>query len=203
MSLPWLQPFLHKGVRSVTGGREGSFEKLIFPASRAITQREAMNASLRPIPVLSPKPADSQSDACELKVRRHGLSRSSVCHRSLLILCRQARLRISSPIAMDTCVLHHTSNIKHLTSLPAFLCFSKMISRTVPMITYSIAVTPSQTAKKRRYGKRRFRVRTTLSEISFGVGLETVLITTVTTPCFLIPISPSESEILNMLAPFT
>ena len=41
MSIPWLQPFLHKGLRGVTGGREGSFGKLIFSSlqSHHATQR--------------------------------------------------------------------------------------------------------------------------------------------------------------------
>ena len=38
MSLPCLQPFLHKGLRGVTGGWEGSFEKLIFFCLIVITQ---------------------------------------------------------------------------------------------------------------------------------------------------------------------
>ena len=34
ISLPWLQPFLHKGLRGVTGGCEGNFEKFFFHASK-------------------------------------------------------------------------------------------------------------------------------------------------------------------------
>ena len=85
----------------------------------------------------SPKVSNCPSEGFGLIVRRHGLNVSSVCHRSLSFLCRQARLRISSPIAMDTCVLHHTSNIKHLTSLPAFLRFSQR-ERPFPFFNMSI-----------------------------------------------------------------
>ena len=126
MSLPWLQPVSHKGLRGVTGGREDSFEKLIFSSlqSHHATQRyytcrpkvldpppEAFRRIVRRFQTVRPKPSDSQFDACELSVRRHGLNVSSICHRSLLFLCRQARIRFSCPAAADTCVFLYIHTI--------------------------------------------------------------------------------------------
>ena len=73
MSLTWLQPFVYKGLRGVMWGCEGSFEKFIFSRLIVVTQPEATNTSRCCFPVVSPKPLDSQSDACGLSVWRDGL----------------------------------------------------------------------------------------------------------------------------------
>lgn len=74
-TLPCPQPFVYRHLKPVTGPREGYFRIRWFLVSNSICFIVYSRLPQRSL-ALSPTPSDSESEACGLAVRRHGLKRA-------------------------------------------------------------------------------------------------------------------------------